>query len=82
MSLFDVPLQADSTDRETKMLVFRPSAVYKVRGFSLYLLNVSLEHLSDESMLEAPYRIRIAPRRAAPIQPIMIDRIPSGVSTR
>jgi hypothetical protein len=81
MSLFDVPLQADATDRETKMLVFRPSAVYKVRGFSLYLLNVTLEHLSDESMLEAPYRVRIAPRRPG-AQPIMIDRISSGESTR
>jgi hypothetical protein len=81
MSLFDVPLQADATDRETKMLVFRPSAAYKVRGFSLYLLNVTLEHLSDESMLEAPYRVRIVPGRPG-AQPIMIDRISSGVSTR
>jgi hypothetical protein len=87
MSLFDIPLQADSTDRETKTLVFRPAAVYKVRGFSLYLLNVRLAHLSGESMLEAPYRVRIAPLRgraagSAEAQPMTIDRISSGVSTR
>lgn len=79
LSLFDVPLQAEATDREMKTLVFRPSAVYKVRGFSLYLLNVTLAQLSDESMLEAPYRVRIAPKRA---QAMTIDRISSGVSTR
>jgi hypothetical protein len=93
LSLFDVPLLADRTDGETKTLVFRPSAVYRTRGVSLYLLNVTLEHLTKESMLEAPYRLRIVPRPAvvsavAPtksargLQPRTIDRISSGVSTR
>jgi hypothetical protein len=65
MSLFDLPLLVDRTDRETKSLLFRPKASYKVRGLFLYLLNISLEHVSDESMLEAPYRLRIRPRPAS-----------------
>ncbi|MCX6559118.1 MAG: hypothetical protein NTZ26_01260 [Candidatus Aminicenantes bacterium] len=81
MSLFDVPLLADRTDGETKTLVFRPAAVYQTRGLSLYLLNISLEQISKESMLEAPYRLRIIPRRAG-LQPKTMDRISSGVSTR
>ncbi|MDD8027902.1 MAG: hypothetical protein PHI34_15490 [Acidobacteriota bacterium] len=81
MSVFDVPLLSDRTDRETKTLIFRPAAAYRVRGLYLYILNVSLEHLSDEPMLESPYRLRILPR-ASPFQSMTIDRISSGESTR
>ncbi len=67
MSLFDVPLLADRTDREAKTLVFRPAASYRIGGLRLYLLNVTLEHASGESMLDAPYRVRIRPVR--PLSP-------------
>jgi hypothetical protein len=79
MSLFDVPLTADRTDRESKTLIFRPTASYRRGDLFLYLLNVSLEHVSTESMLDAPFRIGIRPLRP---QPRTMARISAGESTR
>lgn len=63
MSFFDTPLTVERTTREIRRLVFKPAGFYRRRNLYIYGMVVTLEHLSGESMLNAPYLLQIIPRR-------------------
>jgi hypothetical protein len=63
MSFFDTPLTVERTTREIRKFVFKPSGFYRRGNLYVYEMGVTLEHLSDENMLSAPYLLQIIPLR-------------------
>ncbi len=61
ITFFDTFLHAERTERQTKEIIFKPPAFYRKGGFCVYDLGIDLKHLSDETMLGAPYLLKIVP---------------------
>lgn len=60
---FDLPLFEEKTSRQMKEFFFAASASRKVKNLFLYEIDITLKHLSPESMLVEPFFFSIVPQR-------------------
>jgi hypothetical protein len=63
LTFFDLPLFEGTTAHGTRELIFQPAISYPLKNLFLYEVNVSLTHLTSESMLIDPYFFQVIPWR-------------------
>ena len=61
MTLFDLPFFEGKTAFETREIILEPAAFYPLKSLFLYEINLSLTHVSSESMLLEPYSFQVIP---------------------